>query len=423
MNARKILLLSVALNALFTVVLVLQTSLANRREPRVPRPVHVTSTVNEERTLPLAPVPAAPPALPELPPLPPGFDWSRMEAVDLADYVKNLKAVGCPAETIYDIIRGAHGRQVIAAMEKVFAPLTADFWGLASKGKKGLEKEFEESVRQLERKQKAEWEKLEALIGFKPSPVRDANATLAKRVNFLPPEKQKLFADLNAKFDEMMREANPPADGKERPDRDEKRVQEKLAEIRKQRSDAIRDLMTPAEFAEYEMRGSRNSRWAEGVLGFEPKPEEFASITRLKAKLDERFAIKTNDKQAAKEIAATRAAEEALQIAAVLGPARFEEYQRGLDEGYKAAMRVTVFYDLPPERAAQVYEIKRSADEYLATLNANTDLSPEDRVAALGAARQGILDGIEKILGPQAAKLYRNNNGGWLSKFPAASAP
>ena len=133
--------------------------------------------------------------------------------------------------------------------------------------------------------------------------------------------------------------------------------------------------------------------------------------------------FRSNDKQAAKEIAATRAAEEALQIAAVLGPARFEEYQRGLDEGYKAAMRVTVFYDLPPERAAQVYEIKRSADEYLATLNANTDLSPEDRVAALGAARQGILDGLEKVLGPQAAKLYRNNNGGWLSKFPAASAP
>jgi hypothetical protein len=48
--------------------------------------------------------PAKKPAVADYPPGRASFDWKNVESADYAEYVKNLRAIGCPEQTIHDIV-------------------------------------------------------------------------------------------------------------------------------------------------------------------------------------------------------------------------------------------------------------------------------------------------------------------------------
>ena len=55
------------------------------------------------------PVAAAGPGLPATP-APAPFQWSKLEATDDAGFVANLRGIGCPDQTIHDLIAAKIGR-------------------------------------------------------------------------------------------------------------------------------------------------------------------------------------------------------------------------------------------------------------------------------------------------------------------------
>lgn len=416
LDARKILVGSLLLNVLLTLGIVLQTSVLSARSSRPHRTITLTSAVNREATLaaPVEPAPPAPPALPELPPLPPGFQWSLVESPDLAIYIANLQFIGCPPETIHDIIKPEHDNQFAGRMETLFAPFSTRFWELLLKGQKHLEKEYGQPIEALGAERQAAWEKLAALIGYQPPAKTRANRNRQRLADFLPAEKQRQFAALTAQFDSLEAELTKPADGPIPADRPKR-----LNALREQRAAAIQNLLTPAEFAEYQVRTSAHAHWAERVLGFEPKPEEFAAVARLKQKLDTEFPAPKADDPDAKELKAQRQVAEDLRLLTLLGPQRFAEYQRGLDAGYQAAVKVATYYDLPPERATQVYDIKRATEEHLRAIRTDASLSEEEKAAALVLAGQDVSASLQKLLGEKAFKTYAQHDGGWLARLRA----
>jgi hypothetical protein len=398
---------------LLTLGIVLQTSVLSARSSRPRRSITLTSAVAREATL-AAPVEPPPPAPPGLPPLPPGFQWSLVESPDLTIYIANLQFIGCPPETIFDIIKPEHDDQFAARMETLFAPFATRFWELMLKGEKNLEKEYGKPIEALGEEKKVSWEKLEALIGYQPPAKTRTNRNLQRLADFLPAEKQKQFAVLNAQFDALEADLTKPTDGPIPADRSKR-----LKALRDQRAEAIQNLLTPAELAEYQVRTSAHAHWAERVIGFEPKPEEFAAVALLKQKLDTEFPAPKAGDPDARELKAQRQVAEDLRLLTLLGPQRFAEYQRGLDAGYQAAVKVATYYDLPPERATQVYDIKRATEEHLRAIRTDASLSAEEKAAALVLAGQDVAESLQKLLGEKAFQTYAQHDGGWLARLRA----
>ena len=413
LDARKILVGSLLLNGLLTLGIVLQTSVFSARAGKPRRTITLTSAVTREATL-AAPAEPAPPAPPGLPPLPPGFQWSLVESADLPIYIANLQFIGCPPETIFDIIKPEHDDQFAARMETLFAPFATRFWELMLKGEKNLEKEYGKPIAALGEEKKVSWKKLESLIGYQPPAKIRPNRNRQRLADFLSAEKQKQFAEINARFDRLQEELTKPPNGPVPFDRSKR-----LSALRDQRAEAVQNLLTPAEFAEYQVRTSAHAHWAERVIGFEPKPDEYAAVARLKLKLDTEFPAPKADDPDAKELKAQRQVAEDLRLLTLLGPQRFAEYQRGLDAGYQAAVKVATYYDLPPERATQVYDIKRATEEHLRSIRTDASLSEEEKAAALVLAGQDVSESLQKLLGEKAFKTYAQHDGGWLSRLRA----
>lgn len=180
LDARKTLIGSLLLNVLLTLGIVLQTSVLSARHSKPHRTITLTSAVTREATL-AAPVEPPPPAPPALPPLPPGFQWSLVESPDLTIYIANLQFIGCPPETIFDIIKPEHDDQFAARLETLFAPFATRFWELMLKGQKNLEKEMANPSKRSPRKSKRRGSNLRPSSATsrlrKPGPIATASAS------------------------------------------------------------------------------------------------------------------------------------------------------------------------------------------------------------------------------------------------------
>jgi len=113
MNLKSILVISIGLNVVCLILLL-----------RPSRPVQSTepNTVQVPAQEKMEPSPAEPePALPSVRvssgPVAPSFHWSQLESTDYATYIANLRAAGCPEQTIRDIISA----DLLAAMGNTVA--------------------------------------------------------------------------------------------------------------------------------------------------------------------------------------------------------------------------------------------------------------------------------------------------------------
>src|SRR3954464_10248476 len=133
MSGKILLVGSVALNAILAVALVLPKQ---HRETVVPEATPAEPEVHAPAPAPKVVTVTAPAK---------GFHWSQLESSDFQQYMANLRSVGCPEETIRDL--------VIAEVSKLYAPKFAalmaqtqhyDYWKPSSKKSRGaLNKQLE----------------------------------------------------------------------------------------------------------------------------------------------------------------------------------------------------------------------------------------------------------------------------------------
>src|SRR5213075_2397909 len=181
MSTKWLLVGSVALNAILAAVLLL------------PKQRHETAAADAAGQ-PEAGVTATPAATKVVTVSAPSksFHWSQLESSDFQQYMANLRAVGCPEETIRDV--------VIAEVNKLYAPKFAalmaqtqqyEYWKPTSR------KSREALNKQLEALRGEKRELLKTLLGIDSDPSEQwANITADQlveqgRFGFLSAEKQK----------------------------------------------------------------------------------------------------------------------------------------------------------------------------------------------------------------------------------------
>ena len=226
MGAKKLLLGSVLLNAGLVMALVWPRHKEQSISDTTP---HRAEMATEERPAERKPAPVILQGN--------RFHWNQVESSDFRQYMANLRSVGCPEETIRDL--------VVAEINKLYAPKFAalmgqaqhyDYWKPASKkAREGLAKQLD--ALRAERR-----ELLRTLLGIESDPHEQwANITVDQLVDhgrfaFLSAEKQKQVQEILAKYDLTQ-------------DSDPKKTREK-------RREELAQVLSPEELYQFDLRDS-----------------------------------------------------------------------------------------------------------------------------------------------------------------------
>lgn len=340
-------------------------------------------------------------------------NWAALESTNYFIYIANLRAFGCPQEVIKDII--------LTDIARLYAKKRSE---LRRKGEpyKYWMPEETASDPQLQR-QLAELDREQRSLVRQLLNV-DLQAELSKywedeydpdAYAFVSEEKRDQILALKAKYDEMEQEVYARAQGLmlEQDEQELKRIQEL-------REKELASILSPQELEEYELRHSSIAENLRGQLaGFEPNEEEFRRLFRIQKDFEKEINRSLNGD----EVDAIRDdAQQALDVEMrkALGDARFSEWQRAQDPDYKALMQVADRFNLPRELSANIYDMKLQAEQQKLQIDANPNLTPQQRQAALERIRQATESTLASTMPREVFQSYRRAAGQWIDNLGAS---
>ncbi len=316
------------------------------------------------------------------------FSWAEVEAPDYTTYIANLRDIGCPEQTIRDII--------IADVNALFARKRAtdpdiispeqQWW--RSQPDTNLVRVASEKIRALEDERRG---LLSRLLGPNweagdfvslPRPSRPGIALDGPVLGFLPNDVKLAIEDISVRAQERLqayldaqREQGKAADPAE------------LARLRQQTRDELTGILSPPQLEEYLLRYSQNAnnlRTELGQLGyFNASPDEFRAVFRATDPINQQLellagATDPNSLLARRNLEQQR--DNAIKLA--LGADRYKQFTQLHDPVYRDAFAAAQDAGTP-EAVQTLYEINLASAIQQAVVRANTNLTTEQRTIEL----------------------------------------
>lgn len=290
--------------------------------------------------------------------------WREIESPDYPTYIANLRDIGCPEQTIRDII--------IADVNSLFSRrlateiVTSDQQWWRTEPDAEVVAAAQEKIQALDGERRTllgrllgpTWESGD--MANLPRPSRPGIVLDGPVLGALPNEVKQAIQDVNARSEQRIQayvEAQRE-EGKE-PDPVE------LAKLRQQMRTELAGILPPAQLEEFLLRYSQTANDLRTTFGqlrfFSPTPQEFRAVFRATETLDQQISLLA-DATDSSSLAAKKALEDqrenALRIA--LGPKRYQEYQLLHDPLYRDAV-ATAREAGTPEAAGALYAINLAA--------------------------------------------------------------
>ena len=348
------------------------------------------------------------------------FEWRQLESEDYRTYIERLRGIGCPEETIRDII--------IADLEKLMSWRVREIEGTSEPPQywKPSRKHLTSVVEALEKsaqKQEVDFEKREIvreLLGIDLASQRALSSGEAdfydQRLSFLDAEKRTRVRILMEKANQeemLLRE-------KSWLENDRLTLEERVAlrEIQNRKEAGIAALLSPEEQEQFNLWFSPAAyRVREAFLALEPNEADYLALYRIQREFDERWG--------SVEPAALNHAEKAqyeleeremeFKIQQHLGPERFERYQHAHDPDFRELQSTAVQFGLPPEATSTVYDYRSALQQERARVLDNSSLASAQKQAILQALSEETEHAVVEALGPRAYKYYlRQGAGQWI---------
>ena len=383
---------------------------------------------------PAAPPPASSPTLPSrapktaqvpnpdshavTPTAPRRFTWEQVESADYREYIQNLRAIGCPEETIRDIILADVGKLYDAKRKQARGgPKKFEYWKAGNplvamlgdpettKKMTALEEEKAKVLRDLGIQPDAKSEML-AMAGGNAMDSMFDFLSESKRV-----EVTKLMTEHQSKMAESMKDGAP--DG------------ETIMKMQRGMEDALREKLTPEEFLDYQLRfGMTANLLRSQITGFDPSEEEFMKVFKLKDAFDQEFSQfgAANETEAEQRKRAEATTELNGRLRETLGPERYADYERAQDYSYQQLYQIAKKAELAPAVANEAHAMKRAPGQRAAGIRPDAPLHPQQRVAALAAVRAETERSFAQTLGDKGWEQYNRPNNTWWLRTIAPNA-
>ena len=324
------------------------------------------------------------------------FNWQSVEATDYWVFIANLRAIGCPELTIFDIVSAEVDEIFSAKVKELVDGVTGNFWNLVISGK-DMHAMVEQKEKELEALRDEKKEMLAALF-VETNPADDFRAAqyeiyrrdLEKsRLDFLSEEKRSAVLEIKHRFVAAQAALQNSVTNLTALERSQK-----TTELQASLDRELQSVLPPAEYEEYGLRTGNSAGILNQLGSFDGTEAEFRAIALAKL-------TSTND----------------APVRELLGPEKFAAYQRAQDNDYLQTLRVTDRFELPEERARQIYQMQRDALAQAKQLRNDNSRTEEERRALLLVIKAETERSIGGVLGPTAYVVYRHHVGAWMQQI------
>ncbi|MGV3771915.1 MAG: hypothetical protein ACO1QB_03375 [Verrucomicrobiales bacterium] len=347
------------------------------------------------------------------------FKWSQLEAEDYRTYIKRLRQIGCPEQTIRDII--------IADLDKLMSPR---FKALEPQEEPKYWKAEEKDLRpkdeiysKLFQKQNLDFEKrqvIQELMGIdlvaERAGVLGETDAMSKRLNFLPTDKLstvRMIHDRTALEESSIREG-ALATGDALSAGDKARLQKAQAERERQ----IAALLSPEEFERYQLWYSPSAFRARVALApLNPTEEEFRAVYHLQSQFDSNWMGVDTENLPPELQTDYQNSHAALQeqVKEKLGTDRFKQFEEAQDVDYRQLRIASAQYGLSPETISDVLGFKKIVLDQRARLLTEPHISPAHREMVTAAINEETEKAVVEVMGPKAYQFYiKSGAGKWI---------
>ncbi len=334
-------------------------------------------------------------------------DWNQVESADYKNYIANLRAIGCPEETIRDIIV-ADVNKLFEAREKALAgpEQKFEFWKRQSSREALGEDKVKQRI-QLAREKRA---LLKELLGVEiddKTPLVPSPRSQEGRLAFLPQDKQQQVREVEATFTAKV---NSLFANTVRPTREDL---QKYNELQAEQRSELAKMLSPQEMEDYELRSSQTAQMMRSTLGdFEMSEQEFRDVFRLKKEFDDAYGFYFGPNAEDPQKAAGRVELEK-RIRSTLGEERYAEYNREQNWAVSTLRQVARDYGIPKETAVKVFDIKLDAQDQASKVRLDPSLNEQQQLQALKGIQDETVKAIGGLIGPEAAGAY-HRQGSWI---------
>lgn len=337
------------------------------------------------------------------------FTWQSLESSDYKRYAANLRSIGCPEATIRDILR-ADVTQLYEQKKKQLrrAAPKYEYWSNDRDFLPGVGREAWTGMLALDEERDSVLRSLGIEPDQRKRAAKSSNA-FEWMLDFLDDDKKARILRLRSELDDKLAVRQPGS-------LDDRGIQA----LQKEMEDSIRQLLTPEEAVQYDLRMSPTaSSLRRQLQGFEPTEEEFVSLFKLRKAIDEQWGLNSGNDSAAEQ-ASRQEAEQRLkeQIKELLGPQRYADYELSLQPGFQQMYVAVKQAGLGMEQARQLYAMKQVAEEQAARIRSDQALAADQRGAALERIRQESERSIQTLIGDNGWQQFRQGLGArWLNRL------
>lgn len=338
------------------------------------------------------------------------FSWRNIEDRDYRRYMENLRRLGCPWETIKDII--------IADVNKIYAPRFAELQKL---GEGPLGRALTPAVHARNEKLRAlrneRYNILKELLGPEVyADLRDISGDSAADVQFsyLPAEKRQAASDVQAKYFELESLVYWRAHGISLSPEDAVEVKK----IQADREVEMEMVLGKDDFGKYKMQSSRLAlRLTHDLETFDPNEGEYVAIFKYR-EASESLAGQAGGRQD------SGAQQDQLDstLKNALGSARYEEYLKSQTKDYQYLWRVGQKLALPNATINSIWNLKEKAESQRSQIFSDVTLDDAARAEKLTALYKQAVAETRSKLGEDAFGVYFKQ-AYWLPALQYRRAP
>lgn len=298
------------------------------------------------------------------------FSWHDLESPDYPIYIANLRAIGCPEQTIKDIIIADVNSLYSRRLATELVTPEQQWW--RSEPDTNVMEVAAEKARDLDDERRAllsrllgpNWEAGD-LVNL-PRPSKPGVVLDGPVLGTLSTETKQSLQDINARSEARLQAylAEQRQDGKP-PDP----VQ--LAKLRQETRQELASVLAPAQLEEYLLRYSEDANSLRAEFGqlqyFNPTPQEFRAVFRATDNIDQQIQLLADSTDPASvQARASLEAQKQDAIKTALGAGRYADYQMLHDPLYRQAVAAAEAAGTP-EAARTIYQVSLAA---LSTQNA-----------------------------------------------------
>ncbi len=340
---------------------------------------------------------------------PPAYDantWSSLQTTDRPALVARLREAGFPPAVVRAIIQ-AQLEDEYRERRRALEPNAGagPYWK-----NENLDPKAEMALREFSREKQ---KRLRELLG----PEAEYQDPLSRmrqdrHLSFLPAEKAEQVRQVMREFEMLRRDTYMNTVGGMMGTAE----REMISALEKRQNAEIARRLSPAEFAEYELRGSNTAKLLRSRLpAFDATEDEFRMMFRIAQQYDD-IAGPTAGMPGVEDSRRRRDAQRQMDelIKATLGPVRAAEYARASNFEYTRTSQLVARLELPPETTNRLWNVQQEYQKRAQAVYADRALAPEERNRQLAGLVVEATGKLEPLLGSERALAAYRQNTYWM---------